>query len=160
MKRGGYLKRHTPLRKVRLGSGKKGRKISAAGLKKKLWAIFSAYIRRRDADPQTGMVKCVSCPTVKHWKEMDCGHYIPKSLGLAIYFEERNCAAQCQSCNLAYQGNQYPYALALLSRYGTTVLEELDALRRTTRKISTPEYLELIERYKSKLADLDKKEAA
>ena len=39
---------------------------------KKLDKIFSEYIRKRDAD-ENGYVKCCTCPTVEHWKEMDCG---------------------------------------------------------------------------------------
>ena len=48
------------------------RKISRKGLIKKLDTVFSLYIRQRYAD-KNGMVKCCTCSTVKHWKEMDCG---------------------------------------------------------------------------------------
>lgn len=130
------------------------RSTSPGKYKKRLWAIFSEYIRRRDADPDTGLVKCISCPTVKHWKEMDCGHFIPKSLGTSVYFEERNCANQCQFCNLTLQGNQYPYALALIERFGPGIVEELHALAKTQRQIKEPEWLELITLYKQKLKSL------
>jgi hypothetical protein len=156
MKRGGPLKRYTPLRKIRLASGKKKR---PPNLKKILWKLVSEYVRRKSAD-HAGMVACVTCGKSAHWKQMDCGHYIPKSLGLSIYFEERNLGVQCSACNRFRHGNLAQYALYLLKTYGASILDELDALRRTTRKISTSEYLELIERYKSKLKALENREAA
>ena len=116
-------------------------------LKKKLWKIFSEYIRRRDAD-ENGMVKCISCPTVKHWTEMDAGHFHPKSLGLQVYFVEKNVHAQCQRCNLFLQGNQYQYALALEAKYGKGILEEFEQIKNTPLKLSRVDYMELIEKYK------------
>ncbi len=157
MKRGGYLKRHTPMKRRRTTG--RGRKLSASGLKRKLWKVFSAYIRLKYADIN-GNVQCVSCPAVLPWRSSQAGHYLPKSLGLAIYFEERNVHPQCPECNLTRQGNQYPYAIYLLKRYGPTVLDELDAQRRRTLKIPEWRYLELIEEYQGKLKALGWKEAA
>jgi len=117
-------------------------------LKRKLWSLFSEYIRRRDADID-GNTKCISCPIIKHWKEMDCGHFLPKSLGLSVYFLEKNTAAQCQKCNLSLQGNQYNYALALKARYGDSVIDELEAIKNTPAKFSRVDYEEMIEKYKA-----------
>jgi hypothetical protein len=150
------LKRYTPLRKVRLVSGKKARKVN---YKKRLWSLVSEYVRRKNAD-HAGNVACVSCGATRHWKAIHAGHYIAKSLGLAIYFDEQNVHPQCPGCNLFRHGNLPQYALYLRKTYGEGILEALDERRRTTRKISEAEYLELIERYKSKLSDLDKREAA
>lgn len=63
-------------------------------LKRNLWKIFSEYIRRRDSDSE-GFGRCISCGAVGYYKEMHAGHYIPKSLGLSIYFEEKNVNLQC-----------------------------------------------------------------
>lgn len=147
MKRGGYLQRRTPMRR-------KARKRSIGGLKHELWTLFSEYTRRRYAD-KNGMVACVSCPKVLHWTRMQAGHYLPKSLGNAIYFEERNVHPQDSECNLTLQGNQYQYALFLQKTYGAGILDELTALRHTKRQIKRPEYLELIEVYKRKLDALE-----
>lgn len=116
-------------------------------LKSNLWKIFSEYIRRRDADYE-GMVKCISCPNVMHWRELDAGHYHAKTAGLSIYFEERNVHSQCTGCNRFRNGNLPAYAIALRKRYGENILEELDTLRHQTRKISAGEYEELIQKYK------------
>lgn len=82
---------------------------------------------------------------------MDAGHYIPKTYGLSIYFEEKNVHPQCTGCNRFRRGNLTAYAIALRKRYGETILEELDALKHQTRKFSESDYEELIERYKSLL---------
>ena len=82
---------------------------------------------------------------------MQAGHCIPKSLGLSIYFEEKNVKPQCASCNVAFQGNQYHFVEALKSIYGSDIEEELRAQQRVIRQIKRWEYLELIEKYKSLL---------
>ncbi len=63
-------------------------------LKSNLWNVFSQYIRRRDID-ENGMVACISCGKLDYFKNLDAGHYIPKTYGLSIYFEERNVHPQC-----------------------------------------------------------------
>jgi hypothetical protein len=133
------------------------RKPSLPSLNKKLWSIFSQYIRRKDAD-SNGIVSCISCGTRKHWKTVDCGHYIPKSISLSLRFDERNNHSQCTSCNLWKHGNAPQYALALQKLYGPGILEELDTFRRDNQgfKLSRTDYEELIEKYKVKLAELDK----
>lgn len=120
-------------------------------LKRKLWRIFSEYIRRRDAD-ENGIASCISCGTRKPWREMDAGHYIPKSLGLSIYFLETNVHSQCRGCNSFRHGNLSSYALALKRRYGEKILEDLDAMRRYPRKFTAAQYEELIHDYEEKLS--------
>ena len=130
------MKRSKPIRK------------SAKSLKNNLWKVFSEYIRMKDAN-EMGYVKCISCPAVKHWKDMQAGHCIPKSLGLSIYFEEKNVKPQCPSCNIAYQGNQYRFVEALKKIYGPDIEEELKSQQSIIRQIKKWEYLELIEKYKT-----------
>lgn len=171
MKRGGPLKRYTPLkqrhtteifdstRKRKWNKLKKRKAPTASSLKKKLWKLFSEYIRRKGADDD-GTASCVSCGTTAHWKNLQAGHYVSRSAGLSLYFDEINVSPQCVSCNIFKGGNLPLYALYLRRTYGDGILEALDAKRREFRKISTSEYLEMIERYKSKLEALGKKEAA
>lgn len=133
---------------------KKGRKISLKGLKLKLWDIFSVYIRRKYAD-ENGMVKCITCPEVMRWQDSQAGHCVPKSLGLSIYFEEKNVRPQCSSCNCAWQGRQHDFIEALKEDYGPNIKEELYAQQKNIRQIKRWEYEELIETYKKKLKSLD-----
>lgn len=115
-------------------------------LKSKLWKVFSQYIRKKYAD-QNGIVECVSCGKKDHWKEMDSGHYIPKSVSLSLMFDERNVHPQCTGCNRFRHGNLTTYALALQKKYGLGILEELDSQRHKITKISVSEYEELIKKY-------------
>lgn len=121
---------------------------STKALKNKLWKVFSEFVRRRDK----GI--CISCGKQDRWKNTDAGHYIPKTAGLSIYFDERNVNAQCTGCNRFRHGNLSAYAIALRKKYGPDILEELDRLRRQTRKISPLEYQTLIEKYKKLIQEL------
>lgn len=117
-------------------------------LKKKLWKVFSEYIRQRDK----GI--CISCGKIDDWKNTDAGHYIPKTAGLAVYFDEKNVNAQCTGCNRFRHGNLSQYALALRRKYGETILEELEWKRRLITKISVVDYVRLIDEYKKKITIL------
>lgn len=122
-------------------------------LKKKLWKIFSEYIRRRDAD-ENGIVTCISCPRKLHWKLVDCGHYERRG-HLGTFIDERNNHAQCKRCNKFLRGNQSGYAIAIRKKYGPDILEELATLKNSRDKYSRDEYEDLIQTYKQKLKDLD-----
>ncbi len=128
---------------------KRKSKTEGSVLKKELWIIFSKYIRQRDEG------KCISCGKSDYWRNMDAGHYIPKTAGLAIYFDERNVNCQCTYCNRWMHGNLSQYALALQKKYGNSILEELDIKRRNLTKISVLEYRQMIEIYKNKLLDFE-----
>lgn len=129
------------------------RKKSLPQLKKILWRFFSEYIRRRDAD-ENGLVKCISCEEVRHWKLMHCGHYEKRTF-LGTCFEEKNNAPQCPRCNFFLDGNQSAYAIALRKLYGPDILEELDKQKNSKEKISRQEYDDLISTYTLKLKGLD-----
>lgn len=124
-------------------------KPTKGNLKKRLWLVFSAFIRKRDEK-----LGCISCGKHYDIKDMDAGHFIPKTAGLSIYFDERNCNAQCHTCNRWKHGNLSGYAIGLRKKYGNDILEELDRLRVQTRKISRMEYETLIEKYKIALVSL------
>ena len=117
-------------------------------LKKRFWKVFSEYIRRRDKGV------CISCGKKDDWKYTDAGHYIAKTGGLSIYFDEENVNCQCTGCNRFRHGNLAQYALALRLKYGEQILEKLEWKRRQTIQIHDNDYLELIKEYKDKLKSL------
>lgn len=121
-------------------------------LKKRLWKLFSEYIRRKNAD-DFGVVRCITCRVYLHWKEIHAGHY-EKRTYLALCFDERNVHPQCPRCNLWLNGNQSEYALALRRKYGETILEDLSAVKNSRDKFSRMEYEEMISDYKKKLKEL------
>lgn len=70
--------------------------------------IFSQLIRLKYAD-EFGMVKCYTCDDVKHWKHMQCGHFVPRA-EMPTRFSEKNCRPQCKSCNEGVRGNLLVFA--------------------------------------------------
>ncbi len=97
-------------------------------LKKKLWRIFSEYIRIKDSNSK-GSIKCITCESVYHWKDpkgrMQCGHFFPKKGFPSLYYNETNTAPQCSYCNGVLEGAQYAYSLYIKERYGQEVLDSL-----------------------------------
>lgn len=119
------------------------KKTSLATDKKIVWQYFSKYIRQRDGGV------CISCGKIDDWRKMDAGHYIPKTAGLSIYFDERNVNSQCTSCNRWKHGNLSQYALALKIKYGNSILEELDETRRSPKVFTKIDYEKLLVKYKT-----------
>ncbi len=138
--------------------------MTTAKLKKKLWKIFSEYIRQRDAkywqekipDLTDGVVCCCTCGLPRHWTEVDAGHFIPKGMGgkNALYFDEYNVNAQCKGCNAFKQGAPIRYEEFIIDRYGQDILDQLRANQYRTKRYSEIELLALMEYYKQKLKEL------
>lgn len=72
---------------------------------------FSQFIRLRDAD-ENGLVKCITCPRVAHWTEMDAGHYASRAKQSTRY-DEKNVNAQCGGCNRWQGGKFIEHAIAI-----------------------------------------------
>ena len=121
-------------------------------LKNKLDRIFSLYIRLRDANPQ-GYTRCISCGKIVPWKEADCGHFINRS-HMATRYNEKNCNAQCRSCNRFDEGNNIGYIRGLIKKYGQGVIDELEILKHQESHWTEFEYKSLIEHYKQKVKEL------
>jgi hypothetical protein len=73
--------------------------------------IFSQLIRLKEAD-ENGMVQCFTCPTILHWKYIQCGHFIPRA-HMPTRFSEKNCRPQCKTCNEDLRGNLIVFAEGL-----------------------------------------------
>jgi hypothetical protein len=70
--------------------------------------IFSQLVRLKEAD-ENGMVKCYTCDDVKHWKQMQCGHFVSRAK-MPTRFSEKNCRPQCKDCNEHKGGNEKVFA--------------------------------------------------
>jgi 5-methylcytosine-specific restriction endonuclease McrA len=117
------------------------KKISISKLKKKLWKLFSQYIRTRDK------YICFTCGRKGEGPGMHAGHFVSKSIGgINLYFDEDNVHAQCYNCNINLSGNQYEYA----KRLGMETAERLLRLRTKIVKWSIQDYLNKIQYYEEK----------
>lgn len=123
-----------------------------AKTRNKLDAIFSKYIRLRDAD-EYGMVKCITCDNRKPVKEMQCGHFISRR-HYATRWDEQNTAGQCPACNLFAQGRQYEFSLALIEKYDKDTPQKLLNKSKDVFKLSEKDAQTLIHEYKKKVERL------
>ncbi len=121
-------------------------------LKKDLDAVFSIYVRYRDAT-ENGYCRCVTCNKIDLIPNMQCGHFQSRRY-LPIRWDEHNTAVQCVSCNIFDQGRQYEMGQYLERRYGKENIETLLIKKNNTCKMDKFKYLTLIEIYTNKLKKL------
>lgn len=131
---------------------KKGRKVSKRGLIKKLDTVFSLWVRTKDAD-FNGMVHCYTCPAFKHWKQMQCGHFISR-VYYSLRWEPDNCRVQCASCNLYHQGEQYTFGKNLEKELGNLRIEQMREIKNHASGFSVQDYLDKIEYFNSRLEEV------
>lgn len=111
-----------------------------AKLKKKLDAVFSKFIRQRDA----GI--CFTCGIKKEQKYQQNGHYISRQHNSTRY-DEQNCHCQCVRCNIMLNGNMDEYALRLIRKYGAGILKKLNKKKKEKKQFKENELKNLIEHY-------------
>lgn len=120
----------------------RGKKKTVGYYKKKLWTLFSLFIRQRDN------YVCFTCGRKAEGSGAHAGHFVPKSVGgLALYFHEENVHCQCYNCNINLGGNQYIYG----EKLGKEKADYLYSLKGKITKWTIEDYLQKIEYYKSKL---------
>ena len=126
--------------------------MSKLSPKKKAWAAFSKYIRLSYAD-KNGNCTCVTCGSVKPYKEIHAGHFIPKRNN-AVMFEETNVHPQCPYCNLYMHGQGAKYYKFMLEKYGQEEIDRLMDLDKTTKQFSACDVEEMIVDYRGKVKEL------
>lgn len=124
---------------------KKKKKPKVSDLARKAWDLMSFISRTKDAD-SNGMVSCVTCDQLKHWKEMHAGHFFHGSKQRPITYDNRNIHAQCPGCNTYRGGARDEYACYISKRYGAHVLEELRELKHQGKELKRADIESLIER--------------
>jgi len=129
---------------------------SVKSLKKKLWVIFSLYIRTRDCFATTGtsaFAFCITCPKRYHLKALQAGHFIPGRHN-ANLFSEKGTHAQCYNCNINLRGNTLEYRRKIIELYGKGADIELENKAKEIKQFTIPELNQMIEYYKNKLKEL------
>jgi hypothetical protein len=126
---------------------------SISKLKDDLDKIFSLFIRLRDADNE-GNCKCCTCGKYTIWnKNTDCGHFITRG-ALATRWEDKNCAAQCKSCNGFKGGEQDIFGKYIDKRWGEGTAEILQIKRHNSFKLDRIWMGEFIRIYTEKVNHL------
>ena len=129
------------------------KKKSVTQLKKKLWTLFSIYIRMRDGLRSTGSTEwalCVTCGKRYHFKMLQAGHFIAGRHSNNL-FSEKGTHAQCYNCNINLKGNTLEYRRKIIELYGEGTDIELENKARQAKKFTRPELEEMIERCKKEI---------
>jgi len=121
------------------------RKPKRKNLIKKLDAVFSKYIRLRDADTE-GYCRCSTCGEVHHWTKIQAGHFISRK-HYATRWNEENVHAQCVACNVFRYGEQYKFSLYLGDKLSKKLLEK----SRLIAKFTDIEIKEMIDDYNDRI---------
>jgi len=122
-----------------------------ATIKKETWAVFSKYIRLRDALLTTGTkthARCVTCPEVIDIREMNAGHFKHN----AYDYDERNVHAQCVHCNKWLSGNLAMYSRFMIDTYGEMIAHFFYDVK-DTKVYTKDELLAIKEEYKNLYKD-------
>lgn len=123
------------------------RKLTTSAYKKKLWHVFTAYIKRRDN------YTCVTCGRKVEGANAQGGHYIAKgACGLDYYFSEKNVHCQCGNCNLRLEGNRPAYREYILRTYGSGILTDLEQNYHRPNKWTPADFETKIAHYSSLLS--------
>lgn len=141
------------LNKKKKNKSTKKRTPSTATYVRKLDAVFSRYIRLRDAMP-SGLFKCISCGKIKPISQADCGHYWSRSK-MSVRFDERNCHAECKGCNRFSADHLVGYRTHLISKIGQLEYDKLQIKAHEQKKWSAWELNELIKYYTILVKELE-----
>lgn len=127
--------------------------------KQKAIKVFSQYIRKKYAN-KYGYVNCVTCGVLKHWKEIQCGHFIDGRMN-SVLFNENLCHPQCFRCNFkssgCLAGNKVKYTIFMMNKYNLNkeAIDELDNLKFQTKKYTLEELENIVEVYTEKSESID-----
>jgi len=117
--------------------------------------IISQYVRLKGAD-ERGLIKCYTCPTVKHWTLMDAGHFLKRSHLYLRWDVTRNLRPQCKECNQIKDGNMPEYRKRLeedMPGLPDILKEEAALVYKPTRE----EIRQIISQYTPLVKELKKK---
>lgn len=131
----------------------KKRSQTYAQLKRALDKVFSEYIRRRGSE--NGLAQCITCNAVLDWKRIQCGHFVSR-VHLATRWDQRNAAPQCMACNVWRRGAMADYSLWITKQYGPGIIQELVDKKRSPVKYTRSDLQEMIQTYKTALANIAK----
>ena len=104
-------------------------------------------LARISAADDNGYCECVSCGIVKHWKEMDGGHFIPKGGSSYWSLDERNIHPQCKGCNgfqMKHGSAQQAYTIWMIDYYGRDFVDHMLETKSQIKKMYKKDYEDLL----------------
>jgi|TARA_S200002703_G_scaffold98191_1_gene84885 5-methylcytosine-specific restriction endonuclease McrA len=122
--------------------------------KEKAWSALSKAVRYAHAYDGDNC-KCVTCSTVKHWKELQAGHFIPKAQGNSVYFELHNVHPQCYRCNINLGSNGAEYYPYMLRTYGQGMIDRLKEKQQMIVTFREGDFNEIAKHYKEEFERIE-----
>lgn len=117
-----------------------------------LQKLFNRWIVLRDKS-----LPCISCGTTNDVM-YSCGHYYTVGSYPNLRFDTDNCHKQCLNyCNKNLSGNIVEYTPNLIRKIGQEQFNALEDRRHTLLKITIPEIIDEIARYKLLIKEKKKK---
>ncbi len=132
------------------------KEVKLKTLKKRVWHVFSLYIRMRDCKFTTRTLthgKCFTCDVRLPIGQLQAGHFIAGRHN-ANLFSEEGCHAQCKTCNILKDGNVLEYRRRIIDMYGDGYDEVLEKEARQIKKFTVDDLLELEKYYKTQIKKL------
>ena len=86
------------------------KKLTRSKIVKKLDAVFSQYIRQKNAINE--IATCFTCGKQDHWKKLQNGHFQSRRF-YSTRWNEQNCQVQCSGCNVFKYGEQFIFGKKL-----------------------------------------------
>ena len=85
-------------------------------------------LRKLEEANDEGMVRCISCGRLMHWKESQGGHYIPRAVK-PTEIDPDNIWPQCPRCNGVLYGNLTDYRFRLVKKIGEERVKRLENMK-------------------------------
>ena len=127
--------------------------INSKTLRSKALKLIQKLSRIAAAD-DNGYAQCVSCKETHHYKDMDGGHFYPKGNCSFWALEKENVHPQCKGCNgygMRYGIAAQQYTLWMIDYYGREFVEEMEAQKRSVKKIYKAEYESMIKEFTAEI---------
>lgn len=149
----GKPSKRSPKPAKRIASGKAPNPMSKKNLpklKRKLWKLFSDYIKDRDGNT------CFSCGRGGiEGSGWHAGHMFPSGDHAIVRYHPKNVHSQCFHCNINLGGNGAAYTERFLDVYGIEEFRRMCAIKSRERQWQPVEIMELIEALKRGGADFE-----
>lgn len=113
----------------------------------------SELVRRKFAD-HAGRVSCCTCPITVHWKNITCGHFVPRRHTQTRWLV-KNAGPQCGTCNGPNQGESVKMVEWLDKTYGAGTAEEMIILGHKNYKTDRVVLVETIIQLKIEIDELE-----
>lgn len=98
------------------------------------------------------MGECYTCGAVRHWSEVDAGHFMSRAC-MSTRWDEKNVQFQCKRCNMR-SGEQFLFSVHLDQHYGEGTAEALHIASKQTRKFTHAELEQMYYHYKRLVDEL------